>query len=55
MFEYVLISFCFKSLFNADSAIDARAIALQIASEKNLCAFLVYNRRGDLIMSYPEH
>lgn len=54
LFEYVLITYGFRSLFNAESVSAARSMALEIAAEKHLHAFLVYNRRGDLIMDYPE-
>lgn len=49
--HYVLITFGFKSIFTADTDSEARAIAYQIAIEKNIYSYLVYNRKGDLIAS----
>lgn len=49
--HYVLITFDFKSIFTADTDAEARDIASQIAIEKNIYSYIVYNRKGDLIDS----
>lgn len=51
---YLLVAFCFKSVFYSDSSAEARTLARSIARERNLHSYLVYNRLGELIDEYDE-
>lgn len=51
MTAYVLITFGFRSIFEADSESSAIDMALTISDEKRIHSFLLYNRSGKLVYS----
>lgn len=53
MAEYVIIGYCDKRIFCAETRQEALEKARQFAQDLKFTSWLLYNRSGDLLYDYP--